>query len=194
MQHWDNPLLVHKVSDTLSEPVSKQSQAVFEPAEKKPFVWDWAIEHEDRKKEAKSDETRHVAGPFQVDRKLLKDIVREKMGADVVRIQFLGAGAFTSTRYFWSIRLTLCLTRSRYFSQGMSRSFYRLQLDSVLTFLCRVTSSLLLMGANWWPESLDVSCRASKPSPRSPLCAIFASAPTSLCQQCITMTRTPITG
>lgn len=59
-----------------------------------PFLqWDWDIEHEDRKKEARADAAIHGAQPFQVDRKLLKDIVHEKMGVEVVRINFLGAGS-----------------------------------------------------------------------------------------------------
>lgn len=61
---------------------------------KAPLVWDWDIEHADRKSEAKADAAVHGAPPFQVDRKLLKDIVQEKMGEDVVRIRFLGAGTF----------------------------------------------------------------------------------------------------
>lgn len=61
---------------------------------KAPLVWDWDIEHTDRKSEAKADAAVHGAPPFQVDRKLLKDIVQEKMGEDVVRIRFLGAGTF----------------------------------------------------------------------------------------------------
>ena len=61
---------------------------------KAPLVWDWDIEHADRKLEAKADAAVHGAPPFQVDRKLLKDIVQEKMGEDVVRIKFLGAGTF----------------------------------------------------------------------------------------------------
>ena len=61
---------------------------------KAPLVWDWDIEHADRKLEAKADATAHSSPPFQVDRKLLKDIVQEKMSEDVVRIKFLGAGTF----------------------------------------------------------------------------------------------------
>ncbi|EMD31876.1 hypothetical protein CERSUDRAFT_119156 [Gelatoporia subvermispora B] len=59
-----------------------------------PLQWDWDIEHEDRRKEAKADAAVHNAQPFQVDRKLLKDIVQTKTEVDVVRIQFLGAGTF----------------------------------------------------------------------------------------------------
>ena len=59
---------------------------------KLPLVWSWEIEHGDRKKEARADAAVHGAAPFQGDRKLLKDIVKEKMGTDVARITFLGAG------------------------------------------------------------------------------------------------------
>ncbi|OBZ77771.1 hypothetical protein A0H81_02388 [Grifola frondosa] len=62
---------------------------------KKPSLqWDWDIEHEDRREEARADAAIHGAHPFQVDRKLLKDIVHEHMGAEVARIKFLGAGTF----------------------------------------------------------------------------------------------------
>lgn len=54
--------------------------------------WDWDVEHADRKAEAKADAALHGALPFEVDRKVLKDVVREKMGAEVVRIKFLSAG------------------------------------------------------------------------------------------------------
>ncbi|KIK70042.1 hypothetical protein GYMLUDRAFT_213098 [Collybiopsis luxurians FD-317 M1] len=56
--------------------------------------WDWDIEHADRKAERKADAAFHGALPFEVDRKLLKDVVREKMGVEVVRIKFLSAGTF----------------------------------------------------------------------------------------------------
>ncbi|KZT70499.1 hypothetical protein DAEQUDRAFT_744727 [Daedalea quercina L-15889] len=61
---------------------------------KPPLVWDWDIEHADRQAEARADAAVHGASPFQVDRKLLKDIVHEKMAEEVVRIKFLGAGTF----------------------------------------------------------------------------------------------------
>ena len=61
-----------------------------------PLEWDWDIEHEDRKAEARADAAVHGATPFQVDRKLLKDIVHERMGAHVARIKFLGAGPYNS--------------------------------------------------------------------------------------------------
>lgn len=32
--------------------------------------------------------------PFPVDRRILKDVVRNKMGQEVVRIKFLSSGAF----------------------------------------------------------------------------------------------------
>ncbi|KAF5380784.1 hypothetical protein D9757_007105 [Collybiopsis confluens] len=56
--------------------------------------WDWDIEHADRKAETKADAVLHGALPFEVDRKLLKDVVREKMNEEVARIKFLSAGTF----------------------------------------------------------------------------------------------------
>lgn len=55
--------------------------------------WDWDIEHEDRRREQKADSVLHGSQPFQVDRRVLKDVVREKMGVEVGRILFLSAGA-----------------------------------------------------------------------------------------------------
>ncbi|KAJ8502027.1 hypothetical protein ONZ45_g11918 [Pleurotus djamor] len=57
-----------------------------------PLEWDWAIEHEDRRKESKADATVNGFAPFQVDRRVLKDVVKEKMGVDVGRITFLSSG------------------------------------------------------------------------------------------------------
>jgi hypothetical protein len=54
--------------------------------------WDWDVEHEDRRVEAEADAKMHGAQPFQVDRKVLKDVIREKMDTDVGRIKFLSAG------------------------------------------------------------------------------------------------------
>jgi hypothetical protein len=54
--------------------------------------WDWATEHADRKRESKADVVFHGASPFEVDRRVLKDVVREKMGVEVGRITFLSAG------------------------------------------------------------------------------------------------------
>ncbi|KAF5336436.1 hypothetical protein D9611_006623 [Ephemerocybe angulata] len=62
------------------------------PAE--PLVWDWDIEHEDRRRERAYDAALRDTMPFEVDRRLLKDVVREKMGAEVGRIKFLSAGTF----------------------------------------------------------------------------------------------------
>ncbi|TFK41788.1 hypothetical protein BDQ12DRAFT_678502 [Crucibulum laeve] len=59
-----------------------------------PLKWDWDAEHADRKRERKADAALHGATPFEVDRKVLKDVVREKMGREVGRIRFLSAGTF----------------------------------------------------------------------------------------------------
>ncbi len=63
-----------------------------ETAQKTTLTWDWPLEHADRKKEARADAAAHDTPPFQVDRKLLKDIVHEKMATEVARITYLGAG------------------------------------------------------------------------------------------------------
>lgn len=62
--------------------------------QRSPLRWDWATEHADRKKERKADATLHGTTPFEVDRTVLKDIVREKMGVDVGLITFLSAGGY----------------------------------------------------------------------------------------------------
>ena len=61
---------------------------------KPSFVeWDWDLEHADRKREAKADSAVHGAQPFLVDRNLLRDVIKEKMGCRVGRIAFLNSGA-----------------------------------------------------------------------------------------------------
>lgn len=88
--------------------VSKDTDTTGKPS----LAWSWPLEHEDRKKEAQADAAVHGAPPFQVDRKLLKDIVQEKMKRDVVRIRFLGAGkyaysvchAYNRLKRFWNSR------------------------------------------------------------------------------------------
>jgi hypothetical protein len=59
--------------------------------------WDWDVEHYDRQLEAKADAALHGAQPFQVDRRVLKDVVRETMGCDVGRIKFLSSGTSSSS-------------------------------------------------------------------------------------------------
>jgi hypothetical protein len=54
--------------------------------------WSWELEHADRMKEAKADAAFHGLHPFQIDRKVLRDIVREALGTDVGRIVFLSSG------------------------------------------------------------------------------------------------------
>ena len=55
--------------------------------------WDWNLEQADRKREAKADCAVHGVQPFQVDRNLLRDVIREKLGCRVGRITFLSSGA-----------------------------------------------------------------------------------------------------
>ncbi|KAJ7051359.1 hypothetical protein C8F01DRAFT_1175148 [Mycena amicta] len=59
-----------------------------------PLEWDWDIEHADRKREALADKAHHGATPFEVDRRVLKDVVFEHMKTPVARIVFLSAGTF----------------------------------------------------------------------------------------------------
>lgn len=89
-----------------------------------PLAWDWDVEHEDRQRERKADAAMRDTTPFEVDRRLLKDVVREKMGIEVGRIKFLSAGEFGGPRS--SIALSdrffqVPSTRSLEFS---FRSFY----------------------------------------------------------------------
>lgn len=89
MQYSDQPFVVHRTLHIGSTDTANVAQR---KDELKPLKWSWEVEHEDRRKEAKADAAVHGAAPFQIDRKLLRDIVQEKMAAEVVRIQFLGAG------------------------------------------------------------------------------------------------------
>ena len=57
-----------------------------------PIYWDTAAERDDRAREAAADGPHCDAQPFFVDRRVLKDIVREKTSADVGRITFISAG------------------------------------------------------------------------------------------------------
>ena len=66
--------------------------------------WDWDIEHADRKREAQADAALHGATPFEVDRRVLKDVVLEHMRTPVARIVFLSAGTFHKARNPSSIR------------------------------------------------------------------------------------------
>ncbi|KAJ6484473.1 hypothetical protein C8R47DRAFT_980813 [Mycena vitilis] len=59
-----------------------------------PLEWDWDIEHADRRREAQADAALHGATPFEVDRRVLKDVVLEHMRTPVARIVFLSAGTF----------------------------------------------------------------------------------------------------
>ena len=66
--------------------------------------WDWDTEHHDRNLEAKADAALHGAQPFQVDRRVLKDVVRETMGCEVGRIKFLSSGTSSPLLSLLSIR------------------------------------------------------------------------------------------
>ena len=54
------------------------------------FKWDPEREAEDREREAKAN----ADHPFDIDRRVLRDVVGQKMGAEVARIQFLSSGLY----------------------------------------------------------------------------------------------------
>lgn len=87
-----------------------------EPAQAPPLggrvEWDWDVEHADRAREREADAAVHTAQPFQVDRRVLKDVVQEKMGEEVGRIRFMGSGAYLSLSIkFWVLSSRYSLKR-----------------------------------------------------------------------------------
>jgi hypothetical protein len=95
--------------------------------------WDWDIEHADRKLEAKADAEWQSELPFQVDRKVLKDVVRERMGLEVGRIHFLSLGKSKrqSSLAVWrgceALRISFDLYPCRNFPQGTSVIYIQLE-------------------------------------------------------------------
>ncbi|GLB38967.1 putative phosphotransferase enzyme family protein [Lyophyllum shimeji] len=75
-------------------PVTRSNGAASSSPSAAPLQWSWEVEHADRKREVKADAPLHGATPFQVDRRVLKDVVRENQGKEVGRIEFLSAGTF----------------------------------------------------------------------------------------------------
>ncbi|KAG6835620.1 hypothetical protein H0H93_016444 [Arthromyces matolae] len=80
---------VHKL------PLNGDSKPKSAKPSREPLQWSWEIEHADRKREAKAEGAADgAAAPFPVDRRVLKDVVREHRGVDVGRIVFLSSGTF----------------------------------------------------------------------------------------------------
>ena len=92
MMHQNGNKLFAIPSD--DEPLTTNDSAL---PPRPPLRWDWGTEHADRKKERKADAALHGSTPFEVDRTVLKDVVREKMGVDVGLITFLSAGEFRAS-------------------------------------------------------------------------------------------------
>lgn len=94
LHHTASKVYTSDSSNTQADDSSSASESMGTDATEisTPIEWDWDLEHEDRKKESRADATLHSAQPFLVDRKLLKDVVREKMGCEVGRITFLSSG------------------------------------------------------------------------------------------------------
>ena len=109
----------------------RKEPGVFPSEEKKPvkkIEWDWSLEHADRAREARLDAAGGVGDLFQVDRKVLRDTVKEKMGGEVVRIRFISSGMFSICSFnFRPLRRIY-----RHIPQGISRYSF---LPSSLKFL-----------------------------------------------------------
>ena len=55
----------------------------------KHLEWDWDAEYADRAREKRHDGS---DTSFQIDRRVLRDVVKEKLGVEVARIRFLSSG------------------------------------------------------------------------------------------------------
>ena len=97
----DGPAVMDSFS-SLETPKPKYSQPLFSLTPNRTSVnhakppaieWDWALEHADRKREARADASVHGAPIFYVDRNILRDVVKEKLEWRVGRISFLSSGA-----------------------------------------------------------------------------------------------------
>src|SRR6266849_6199835 len=80
---------------TFSQPVFSFTPNMTSLNHAKPAAieWDWALEHADRKREAKADSAVHGAPILYVDRNILRDVIKEKMECRVGKITFLSSGA-----------------------------------------------------------------------------------------------------
>jgi len=111
--------VLHSPSFVRPPPMSGGARDQKQPAKK--LEWDWDLEHQDRAREAKDDSAVHNAQPFLVDRKLLKDVVKDQFQIDVARIAFLTSGAFCKSPQLIPRSHLFCHYR-RHFPQGRSRS------------------------------------------------------------------------
>lgn len=87
-----NPSIMHQDARNFCLNTDQQHSQLTPTTTLPPLQWDWVTEHADRKRESKADVALHGASLFEVDRRVLKDVVREKMGVEVGRITFLSAG------------------------------------------------------------------------------------------------------
>ncbi|KAL5521525.1 hypothetical protein ACEPAF_2273 [Sanghuangporus sanghuang] len=69
--------------------ISSHEHALATPL--KHLEWDWDAEYADRVREKRHDGN---DTSFQVDRRVLRDVVKEKLGIEVARIRFLSSGTF----------------------------------------------------------------------------------------------------
>lgn len=101
-----------------------------ESATKQQLEWDWDSEHLDRKRESDADRSLHGSGPFEVDRKVLKDVVRERTSTDVARIKFLSAGNVFKFRIEFVINVFMGVFQYRDIPQSIPRYLGRWQRSS----------------------------------------------------------------
>lgn len=62
----------------------------------KHLEWDWDAEYADRAREKRHDGT---DTSFQIDRRVLRDVVKEKLSAEVARIRFMSSGTHRRTSF-----------------------------------------------------------------------------------------------
>lgn len=136
----------------------------------KKLEWDWALEHADRARESRLDAAGGVGDIFQIDRKALRDVVKEKMGGEVVRIRFISSGS-SSTPYthshFIHSHLIMCI-QGRSIKHILSPLHTLRLIRSLHHRPCQHTRRL------FFAPHAD-SCRVLRPHLKSPRLSTFAS-------------------
>lgn len=64
-------------------------------ATRAPLVWDWEADQADRERERRADGD----NSFQVDRRVLRDVVKEVLSVEVVQIRFISSGALATSSF-----------------------------------------------------------------------------------------------
>ena len=193
-QRISAPLDICAIAQTRSDPVSALQPPPFvrpppmsggarDQKPTKKLEWDWDLEHQDRAQEAKADAAVHNAQPFLVDRRVLKDVVKENFKIDVARIVFLTSGAPYNSPSLIPRSHLLCRYR-RHFPQGISKSQPRHSARrSPPPRLIWLLSSMALNSSRGLPVG---ACPGSRPNPRWQLWTFCGSTQTSPSRPSIT--------